>query len=164
MFCLNVGPYNAAAWISKRWNVVSQVQVEGSENQRGLTEHVYRRVRQIPLPEQDKPNLQAVVTSPGWREMSLSARVVAMTLLALAQMDANDSVTISRRELGDLTGSLEDNTHRATVLAQTGTRDTLNIFVQSFHLVFSPADPVAGEVCGCVPILPQHCICCPTGC
>jgi hypothetical protein len=36
--------------------------------------------------------------------MSLSARVVAVTLLALARMDANNSVTISRKGLSDLTG------------------------------------------------------------
>jgi hypothetical protein len=104
MFILNVDAFNAAAWISKRWNVVSRVQVERSENQRGLTKHVYRRVRSIPIPERDKPSLQAVVTSPGWRDMSLSARVVAMTLLALARMDANNSVTIDRKGLSDLTG------------------------------------------------------------
>jgi len=110
MFFLNVDAYNAAQWISKRWNVVGQVQVERSENQRGLTKHVYRRVRPIPVPERDKPSLQAIVTSPGWREMSLSARVVAMTLLALAQMDDNNSVTISRKELSDLTGISDPNT------------------------------------------------------
>jgi ribosomal protein L37AE/L43A len=32
MFFLNVNAFNAAAWISKRWNLVSQVQVERSEN------------------------------------------------------------------------------------------------------------------------------------
>jgi hypothetical protein len=42
-------------------------------------------MKQIPVPERDKPSLQAIVTSPGWREMSLSARAVAMTLLALAR-------------------------------------------------------------------------------
>jgi hypothetical protein len=110
MFILNVDAFNAAAWISKRWNVVSQVQVERSENKHGLSKHVYRRVRQIPVPERDKPSLQAVVTSPGWREMSLSARVVAMTLLALARMDEKNSVTISRKELSYLTGITDPNT------------------------------------------------------
>jgi hypothetical protein len=110
MFFLNVDAFNAAAWISKRWNVVNRVQVERSENQRGLTKHVYRRVRSIPIPERDKPSLQAVVTSPGWRDMSLSARVVAMTLLALARMDANNSVTIDRKGLSDLTGITDPNT------------------------------------------------------
>ena len=104
MFLLNLDAYNAAAWIIARWNVVSQVQVERSENQCGITKHVYRRVRSIPIPERDKPSLQAVVTSPGWRDMSLSARVVAVTLLALARMDERNSVTINRKGLSDLTG------------------------------------------------------------
>jgi hypothetical protein len=110
MFILDVDAFNAAAWISERWHVAGHVQVERSENRRGLTKHVHRRVRQIPIPERDKPNLQAVVVSPGWREMTLSARVVALTLLALARMDANNSVTISRRELSDLTGISDPNT------------------------------------------------------
>ena len=110
MFLLNLDAYNAAAWINERWKVVGQVQVERSENKHGLTKHVYRRVRQIPVPERDKPSLQAVVTSPGWREMSLSARVIAMTLLALARMDANNSVTISRKELSYLTGITDPST------------------------------------------------------
>jgi hypothetical protein len=71
---------------------------------------VYRRVRSIPIPERDKPNLQAIVTSPGWRDMSLSARVVAMTLLALARMDEKNSVTIDRKGLSDLTGITDPNT------------------------------------------------------
>jgi hypothetical protein len=110
MFFLNVDAFNAAAWIRKRWNVVGQVQVERSENKHGLTKHVYRRVRSIPIPERDKPNLQAIVTSPGWREMALSARVVAMTLLALARMDEKNSVTINRKELSYLTGITDPNT------------------------------------------------------
>jgi hypothetical protein len=60
VFILNVDAFNAAAWISRRWSVVSQVQVERSENKHGLTKHVYRPVRQIPVPERDKPSLQAV--------------------------------------------------------------------------------------------------------
>jgi hypothetical protein len=110
MFILNLDAFNAAAWISKRWSVVGQVQMERSENQRGLTKHVYRRVRSIPIPERDKPSLQAVVMSPGWREMALSARVVAMTLLALARMDEKNSVTIDREGLSDLTGITDPNT------------------------------------------------------
>ena len=55
--------------------------------------------RRIPDLEvaRDKPSLQALVASPGWRQMSLSARVIAVTLLALARMDANNSVTIDRK-------------------------------------------------------------------
>jgi hypothetical protein len=108
-FLNNVDAFNAAAWISKRWKV-SQVQVERSENRHGLTKQVYRRMRRIPVPERDKPNLQAIVTSPGWRDMALSARVVAMTLLALARMDANNSVTINRKGLSGLTGITDPNT------------------------------------------------------
>jgi hypothetical protein len=110
MFILNVDAFNAATWISERWNVVSEVQVERSENRRGLTKRVYSRVRQIPTPERDKPNLQAIVTSPGWRDMALSARVVAMTLLAVARMDANNSVTISRKGVSELTGITDPST------------------------------------------------------
>jgi hypothetical protein len=110
MFILNVDTFNAAAWIGERWHVAGQVQVERSENRRGLKKHAYRRVRHIPVPERDKPNLQAVVTSPGWREMTLSARVVAMTLLALARMEASNSVTISRKGLSDLVGITDPST------------------------------------------------------
>jgi hypothetical protein len=110
MFILNLDAFNAAARISKRWNVVGRVQVERSENKHGLTKHVYRRVRSIPIPERDKPTLQAVVTSPGWRDMSLSARVVTVTLLALARMDEKNSVTISRKGLSDLTGITDPST------------------------------------------------------
>jgi hypothetical protein len=62
--------------------------------------------QRIPVLEvaRDKPSLQSVVASPGWREMSLSARVVAMTLFALARMDANNSVRIDRKGLSYLTG------------------------------------------------------------
>ena len=84
--------------------------MERSENQHGITKHFYRRVRQIPVPERDKPSLQAIVTSPGWRDMALSARVVAMTLLALARMDARNSVTIDRKGLSDLTGITDPST------------------------------------------------------
>jgi hypothetical protein len=104
MFMLNVEVYDAAKWISEQWNVIGKVQVERSENRCGRTKHVYRHIRQIPGPEKDKPTLVAIIASPGWREMNLSARVVAMALLPLAQLDSNQTVTISRRELGDLTG------------------------------------------------------------
>ena len=62
------------------------------------------------MPERDKPSLQAIVTSPGWRDMALSARVVAVTLLALARMDARNSVTIDRKGLSDLTGITDPST------------------------------------------------------
>jgi hypothetical protein len=104
MFILNVDAFNATAWISKRWKVVNQIQVERSENQHGLTKHVHRRVRPIPIPERDKPSLQAIVTGPGWREMSLSARVIAITLFAFARTDASNTVKIDRKGLSYLTG------------------------------------------------------------
>jgi hypothetical protein len=68
--------------------------------------------RRIPVLEvaRNKPSLQFVVVSPGWREMSLSARVVAVTLFALARMDDKNSVTINRRELSYLTGITDPNT------------------------------------------------------
>ncbi len=81
-----------------------RVQAERSENRIRSAKHVHRRVSPIPIPERDRPNLQAVVTSPGWRDMSLSARVIAMTLLALARMDERNSVTIDRKGLSHLTG------------------------------------------------------------
>jgi hypothetical protein len=62
-----------------------------------------RRIRVLEV-ARDKPSLQSVVASPGWREMSLSARVIATTLFALARMDANNSVTIDRKGLSYLTG------------------------------------------------------------
>jgi hypothetical protein len=71
---------------------------------------VSHQVTPIRIPERNEPTLQAVVTSPGWREMSLSARVVAMTLFALARMDEKNSVTINRKELSYLTGITDPNT------------------------------------------------------
>jgi len=62
-----------------------------------------RRIRVLGV-ARDKPNLQAIVTSPGWREMSLSARVIAITLFGFARRDANNSVTIDRKGLSYLTG------------------------------------------------------------
>jgi hypothetical protein len=68
--------------------------------------HIKQINRRIPVLDvaRDKPSLQAVVASPGWREMSLSARVIAITLFAFARMDEKNSVTISRKGLSDLTG------------------------------------------------------------
>jgi hypothetical protein len=62
--------------------------------------------RRVPVLKvaRDKPSLQTVVASPGWREMSLSARVIAITLFAFARMDASNSVRIDRRGLSYLTG------------------------------------------------------------
>ena len=62
--------------------------------------------RRIPVLKvaRDKPSLQTIVASPGWREMSLSGRVIAITLFALARADAGNSVKISRKELSALVG------------------------------------------------------------
>jgi len=87
-----------------------RVQAERSENRIRPAKHASRRARPTPIPNRDNPNLQGVVTNPGWREMSLSARVIAMTLLALARMDVNNSVTIDRKGLSDLTGITDPNT------------------------------------------------------
>jgi hypothetical protein len=67
---------------------------------------VKRFNRRIPVLKvaRDKPSLQTVVASPGWREMSLSARVIAITLFAFARTDANNSVTTDRKGLSYLTG------------------------------------------------------------
>jgi len=81
-----------------------RVQAERSENRIRPAKHVCHQARQAPTPRRDNPNMQAVVTSPGWREMSLSARVIAMTLLTLARMDEKNSVTIDRKGLSYLTG------------------------------------------------------------
>ena len=87
-----------------------RVRAERGENRIRPAKHVSHRARPIPIPNRDNPNLQAVVTSPGWREMSLSARVIAVTLFALARMDANNSVTINREGLSYLTGITDPNT------------------------------------------------------
>jgi len=67
---------------------------------------VKRFNRRIPVLKvaRDKPSLQCLVASPGWRELSLSARVIAMTIFALARADANNSVRIDRKGLAHLTG------------------------------------------------------------
>jgi hypothetical protein len=62
-----------------------------------------RRIRVLEV-ARDKRSLQAIVTSPGWREMSLSARVIAITLFAFARTEANNSVAIDRKGLSHLTG------------------------------------------------------------
>ena len=81
-----------------------RVWAERSKSRIRRTKQVSHRVWRTPVPERDKPNLQDIVTSPGWRDMSLSARVIAMTLLALARMDERNSVTIDRKGLSYHTG------------------------------------------------------------
>lgn len=102
MFLLKVDCYDAARWISARWNMVGKVQMERSENSHGITRHVYSRWRPIPIPERDKPTLQAIVSSPGWRTMSPATGKVTLTLFGLT--DADGKVVISRGELKQCTG------------------------------------------------------------
>jgi hypothetical protein len=103
-------PFEAAKWISENCEVVGRVQIEFSENARGEKRHTYQRYRPVPATDESRPSIEALVASPGWREMSLSARVVAMTLFGLARMDDKNSVTTNRRELSYLTGITDPNT------------------------------------------------------
>lgn len=50
-----------------------RVQADRSENRIKSAKRVHDRVKPIPIPERDKPNLQAVVVTRGRREISLSA-------------------------------------------------------------------------------------------
>jgi len=67
---------------------------------------VYRRVRHIPLPERDRPNMQAVVVSPGWRGMTLEFRYPHdLRFEATAVMDLAEV-----RELARLYGKAREKT------------------------------------------------------
>ena len=105
-------PFEAAKWIGENWRVAGQVQIEFSENAHGRERHKYQRYQPIPVPDRSKPSIQALVASPGWREMPLSARVIAVTLFAMVEED-NHVVTISRRALGELAG-----VHKPTAIAR----------------------------------------------
>jgi hypothetical protein len=104
MLYRNCSPYDAARWIGEHWKVAGRIQVERSENARGETRHTYRRYRPIPVPDKSKPSIQALVASPGWPEMPLSTRAIAVTLFAMVETNDNRVVSISRRELGTLAG------------------------------------------------------------
>jgi hypothetical protein len=93
----------AAKWIGENWKVAGQVQIEFSENAHGRERHTYQRYQPIRVPDKSKPSIQALVASPGWREMPLSARVIAVTLFAMVEED-NHVMSISRRVLGELAG------------------------------------------------------------
>lgn len=97
-------PYEAAKWISENWEVAGRVQIEFSENARGEKRHTYRCYQPMPVPDKSQPSIQALVASPGWREMPLSARVIAVTLFAMAMSGAGRTVSISRRMLGETAG------------------------------------------------------------
>jgi hypothetical protein len=100
----NCPAYEAARWISENWRVAGRVQIERSENARGKERHTYQRYQPIPVPDRSKPSVQALVASPGWREMPLSTRVIAVTVFAMVETEDNGVVTISRRALGTLAG------------------------------------------------------------
>jgi len=84
--------------------VAGRIQIERSENARGETRHTYRQYRPISVPDKSKPSIQALVASPGWPEMPLSTRVIAITLFAMAETEDNRVVSIGRRALGTLVG------------------------------------------------------------
>jgi hypothetical protein len=96
--------YEAARWIGENWRVAGRVQIERSENAHGRERHTYQRYQPIPVPDKSEPSIQALVASPGWPEMPLSARVIAVTLFAMAETEDNRVVSISRRALGALAG------------------------------------------------------------
>jgi hypothetical protein len=100
----NCTVYEAAKWIGENWRVAGRVQIEYSENAHGRERHTYRRYQPVPVPDKSEPSIQALVASPGWREMPLSARVIAVTLFAMAETEDDRVVTISRRALGELAG------------------------------------------------------------
>ena len=106
----NCPAYEAAKWIGENWRVAGRVQIEYSENAHGLERHTYRRYQPISVPDKSKPSIQALVASPGWREMPLSARVIAVTLFAMAETEDDRTVTIGRRALGELAGVHKSNT------------------------------------------------------
>lgn len=103
-------PYEAAMWIGEHWRIAGCIQVERSENARGETRHTYRRYRPLPVPDKSKPSIQALVASPGWPEMPLSTRVIAVTLFAMVETEDNRVVTISRRQLPLVAGIHKSNT------------------------------------------------------
>ena len=106
----NCTAYEAAKWIGENWRVAGRIQIEYSENAHGRERHKYQRYQPIRVPDKSEPSIQALVASPGWREMPLSARVIAVTLFAMAETEDNGVVSISRRALGELAGISKSNT------------------------------------------------------
>ena len=106
----NCTTYEAAKWIGENWRVAGRVQIEYSENAHGRERHKYQRYQPIRVPDKSEPSIQALVASPGWREMPLSVRVIAVTLFAMAEAEDNRVVSISRRALGELAGISKSNT------------------------------------------------------
>ena len=102
--------YEAARWIGENWRVAGRVQIEYSENAHGRERHIYQRYQPIRVPDKSEPSIQALVASPGWREMPLSARVIAVTLFAMAETEDKRVVSVSRRVLGELAGISKSNT------------------------------------------------------
>jgi hypothetical protein len=100
----NCSLYEAAKWIGENWQVGGQVQIEFSENAHGRERHKYQCYRPIRVPDKSRPSLQALVASPGWREMPLSVKAIGITLLALVLEEDNHILSISRRALGEFAG------------------------------------------------------------
>jgi hypothetical protein len=100
----NCPAYEAAKWITENWRVAGRVQIEYSENARGKIRHTYQRYQPIPVPDRSQPSLEAIVASPGWREMPLSVKAIGVTLFAMALGADNHVTGISRRMLGELAG------------------------------------------------------------
>jgi hypothetical protein len=104
MLLRNCSLCQAAKWIGENWRVAGRVQIEYSENAHGSERQTYQRYQPIRVPDKSQPSLQALVASPGWREMPLSVKAICMTLFAMA-LDADDHVlSIGRRRLGELAG------------------------------------------------------------
>jgi hypothetical protein len=106
----NCPAYEAARWIGENWRVAGRVQIERSENAHGKERHTYQRYQPIPVPDKSEPSIQALVASPGWREMPLSTRVLTVTLFAMVETEDNRVVSISRRQLAKVAGIRKSNT------------------------------------------------------
>jgi hypothetical protein len=106
----NCPAYEAARWIGENWRVAGRVQIERSENAHGKERHTYQRYQPIPVPDKSEPSIQALVASPGWREMPLSTRVLTVTLFAMVETEDNRVVSISRRQLAKEAGIRKSNT------------------------------------------------------
>src|ERR1019366_2959421 len=85
----NCSPYEAAKWVGENWEVAGRVQIEYSENAHGGERHAYQRYQPIRVPDKSEPSIRALVASPGWPEMPLSVRVIAVTLFAMVGTEDN---------------------------------------------------------------------------
>jgi hypothetical protein len=113
MLYRNCSAYEAAKWIGENWRVGGRLQIEYSQNAHGRERHTYQRYRPIHVPDRSKPSIQALVASPGWRNMPLSTRVIAVTLFAMAEPEDKHVASVSRRALGTMAG-----VHKPTTIAR----------------------------------------------